>query len=147
MSIRPLIRQRIAALFADGQDVERAKVTEQFIAEHPDEIAEHIDDFVRKTVNAEIKALCNEHPESVGQLALFPGLPAAIVIADGLARPLNRCTWDDLMIGRTERVENIAHAEKSLDRYDDELDRLRPHLESRPGRTVADVRHLLAGAS
>lgn len=147
MSIRPLIREHLVQLLVDGHDIVRSDAADQFIAEHPDEIEEHVGELIRRTVNAEIKALCNEHPDAVGQIELFPGLPAAVVIAPGVARPLNRCTWTDLLAGRTERVENIAHAEKALDRYDEDLDRLRPYMEARSELTVAEVRHMLAADS
>lgn len=144
MSIRRLIRGYLAELMEAGEDIVRGDATEQFIADHPDEIAQRVHEMVRTAVSAEIKDLCAEHPESIGQLALFPGLPAAVAIAPGVARPLNSCTWGDLQVGRTERVENIAHAEKALLRYDEELERLGPVLADSPARTVGDARHLLS---
>lgn len=144
-SLRTTIRQYLGAELAAGNDIVRGAAADQFIADHPDEVAEHAAALIKRAVDSEIKALCNERPEDTGQVALFPGLPAAIVVADGVARPLNHCTWADLMVGRVERVENIAHAEKALERYDKDLDRVRPHLEPHPERTVADVRLALSG--
>jgi hypothetical protein len=147
VSIRPLIREYLTDLLRDGQDIRNTETANAFIDSHPGEVEDHVAELIRRAVAAEIKALCSEHPESVGQIALFPGLPAAVVVEPGVARPLNRCTWADLLAGRTERVENIAHAEKALDRYDEDLDRLRPIMSRRPELTVADARHLLTERS
>lgn len=146
-SIRPAIRQYVSDLLRDGHDVVRHDAADQFISDHPDEIAGATEQLVRDAIAAAMRQLCSERPEDTGQLTLLPGLPAAVSIAPGVVRPLNRCTWADLEIGRSERVENIANAEKRLDEYDADAELLRPLLEGRPDLTVGDVRHLLATAA
>lgn len=146
MTLRATIRLYLTDLLSAG-NVVIADATDAFIHSHADLINEHADRLVHAAIRAEFKNLCANRPEDEGQLALFAGLPAAIVIADGIAKPLNRCTWDDLQVGRRERVENIAHAEKSLEAYDRELDLLRPHLATSPDKTVGEVRGAIASES
>ncbi|MBA2558445.1 MAG: hypothetical protein H0V07_00895, partial [Propionibacteriales bacterium] len=130
MKIQSEVRTYLAEAIATGRDIVYADVADQFVTAHEDELMEHAADMVRAAVAAVLKNLCAERAEDNGQLSLLPGIPAAIAIAPGVVRPRERCNWADLQVGRVERVSNIAHAEKALDLYDKDLDRLRPHMES-----------------
>lgn len=143
MSIRPLIRQHVAQVLAAGHDIDQPRTADEFIAQHPVEVAEAASQLVRDAVTAAINHIVGERPEDTGQLALLAGLPSAIAVAPGVVRPIDRCTWADIEIGRRVRVQNIAHAEKWLMRYDADALRVRPFLEPHPERTVGDVRHLI----
>lgn len=147
MKLRSEISTYLETLMRDGVDIIHAEAADQFVADHGDQLVEYVSQMVRNQVAQIMKGLCAQRPEDSGQLALLPGLPAAITVAPGVSRPLDACTWADLQIGRTERVENIAHAEKRLDEFDKELDKLAPHMAGDPEMTVADARPRLAAVA
>lgn len=142
-SLRGLIRAFIVDKFSAGETLRTTEIAEEFVTGHCDEIADNADRMARQFVAAEIKRLAGARPDEDGQFSLFPGLPTALTISPGVVKPIDSCTWEDLIgPGRGERVENIANAEKALARYDEDCDLLRPHLAG-TDRTVGDVRHLI----
>lgn len=142
-SIRPAIRAYLGALMVSSEQIVMGEAADDFIAGHPDQVDQYAANLIRRAVQAELDALCAERVEDTGQLGLFPGIPAGIHIAPGIVKPRDRCTWADLQIGRRERVENIEHAAKKLDLYDEDLDALRPLMMDDPDLTLADARKRL----
>jgi hypothetical protein len=133
------VRDFVSDALFNESTLNPTSLAERFIEAQSAIVDEHAHRLVRDAVRKEIVRRTNERPEDSGQMSLFPGLPAAIRVAENDFRPRDRATWADLQAGRQERVENIANAEKALALYDDDLERLRPYMEDAPEATVADA--------
>jgi hypothetical protein len=133
------VREFVSAALSNEDSLNLTSLAKCFIETKSKLIEEHAHHLVHKAVRDEILRRTHERPEDSGQMSLFPGLPAAIRVAENDFRPRDRATWADLQAGRQERVENIANAEKALALYDDDLERLRPYMEDAPEATVADA--------
>ncbi len=133
------VRDFVSTSLTTESALDPTALTARFIKGHAKLVRQHTKDLVRKAVRDEIIRRTKERPEDHGQMALFPGLPAAIRVDENRYVPRDRATWADLLAGRQERVENIANAEKALALYDNDIERLRPYMADDLGVTVADA--------
>lgn len=133
-------------LLASGEDIVHGEAADVFIAAHSDVIGEHVGDLVRREICAAIKKRSQAPAPPMGQGVLFAGLPAAVTIADGITRPIDRCTRADLALGRGVKVDNISAAIAALDAYDTDVARLIPFMGD-DETTVGQIVHRLAGAA
>lgn len=134
----------VTGLLSADEDIVHRDAAHAFIAGNEELIKLHIDGLVESAITAEIKRR-TKVPEPA-QDALFDGLPAAVTVADGVTKPIHRCTWDDLVAGRRAKVDNIGAARSALKAYDAALQRVAPLIRS-SGLTLGAVRGDLAAAS
>lgn len=125
------------------ESVDPHTAADQFVSDEYDLIQENLAQLIRKQLIAEFKARAKQTPEDSGQLALFPGLPAAFAVGPHDYRPRNRATWEDIMTVVKQRAENKAHVDKAFDRLMTDVDRLRPYMEDHPERTIEEATALL----
>lgn len=107
--------------------------------------AEAADEMVRTAAREIVAKMMRDLTEdSSDQLAFagFGGLPTAIAVPTPEGTYYvrsDRATWDELVIGRNVRAENVEAAQAKLHAYDETIEGLRPYMEGRPNVTVADA--------
>lgn len=140
------IREYCAGLLDGNAPIIHREAAQSYIADHGDVIGFAVEAIVEEHIAKALKSQSQQPAAPIGQGVLLD-LPAAITIADGVTKPLKACTWSDLKLGREYKVANVAAAQESLRRYDQEMNRLRPILSGAPDLTVADAAIALAGAA
>lgn len=114
-----------------------AQATEKMVIDHARRVAADI-----------MRGLSEDEDDA--QLTI-PGLgfPSAIAVVspDGTYFvSTHKATWNELVAGRNQRVQNVRAAQAKLDKYDEGMDTVRPYMEDEPDAvTVDDAIRLMNG--
>ncbi len=132
-----------------GEKFTPAEVIECAQRDYPEVFEMETDRLVHSAAARIVKDILRELTEDDddSQLSL-PGfrLPSAIFVRtpDGNHYiATRRAQWWQLKAGEEERVRNVQAAQAKLDQYRDSMERLQPHMESFPERTVEEAVELL----
>lgn len=152
MSFRSLIRPLVVEIIERGRPIIAADVVKEAQRRYPDEFFDETERLAFNAATREVKDVLRSLTEDDNspQLAL-PGLTLPSVIAipvegDYVYQRTSACRWDDVLAGRTVRSDNVTAAQQKLDTYDENIEVLRPLMES-SGLTVGQAIKKLAVAS
>lgn len=148
MSVRALLRSCATDLLETEPSVTVEQVVACAYRNHRDEFADESERMVLNHARLVVAQILREFidddddPEQLSFEGL--GLPSAICVQheDGTYYVrADKARWHELQAGRRVRVDNVTSAQRKLDRYDEALEELRPHMEAHPDRSVAEAMH------
>ncbi len=148
-SLTGVLSQCAHEILDAGEKFTPAEVIECAQRDYPEVFEMETDRLVHNAAARIVKDLLRDltQDDEQSQLAL-PGfrLPSAIFVRTGDGDyyiATRRARWHELKAGEEERVRNVQAAQVKLDQYRDSMERLQPHMEPFPERTVADAVELL----
>lgn len=137
------LSESMTACLAEGRST-IAQMYERAAAAHPN-LRDSARDMELREYSYRYLKRCMHDPHDSEAQMLLPGLqlPAAIPVRHELTDEVEYvrsdcATWAELIAAREEKVRNVSAAEKKLQDFDDQLDRLRPYMET-TGITVAEA--------
>jgi hypothetical protein len=137
------LREFTAARLSQSPDgLVRSEIATEFLAINTELGGVLLRQLAERQIDALIKAMSNEDADG-DQGVLFPGFPAAVSVAPGVAKSIEFCTGDDIEVAREHKDKNIDDARVKLKRFDESRDAFYRN-RIREDETVGDITARLA---